>query len=92
MDDAKDEFMKIASQSGKTGLEQTYALPNGVPGYVSEVRIPPGETIRVGTTKPQGSLPGGGTQIEVRRFDKTLVDEWFGLKPVKIDEYLQQAG
>ena len=41
--------------------------------------------IKAGTVGPQKGLPGGGTQIEIRIFDRKFVEEWFD-NPEKIGE------
>lgn len=54
---------------------------------VPEVRVPQGTTIRTSTVGRQGSLRGGGTQIELRKFPEELDPDWFG-EPQSLDSLI----
>lgn len=74
----QNEFQRIAAEQGREGLRSEYALQNGVPDYITQVTLPEGETVRISTVGRQSDdLPGGGTQIEARRFPSEMEERWF---------------
>jgi len=82
-----DEFVDVATRDGRSGLEREYALQRGAPEYATRVTIPEGEPVRVSTVGPQESLPGGGMQIEIRRFDDEIEGNWFE-EPDELDNLI----
>ena len=70
-------------------IRDKFALPT-LPTHISEVRIPAGSHLQVGTVAPQeGWGEGGGTQYQ--SLDKNPDEDWFS-EPKLISEYnLQKA-
>lgn len=84
-----EEFASVAAEAGETGLRRRFALP-GEYSRVSRVEVPEGAQVRVSTVGRQADdLPGGGTQIELRRYPEELPGDWFN-EPKDIDRYVSE--
>jgi len=77
--DYDGETLQEVNRMSWEEVQDTYALPGDTYEYISEVEIPEGTDIRVGTTGPQPDMgfSGGGTEIVIRRWNKEIDENWF---------------